>query len=94
MHDEFAQKLQATMEKVKVGDGLDDGTTMGPCINRSQADFAQTHVDDAVSKGAKVRSVVCLNACFCFLLECQRAVLQGVQHMCFWDNYVMWTSQY
>lgn len=54
VHDDFAQKVAEHMEAVRVGDGLDSSTTMGPCINQSQADHAQAHVDDAKEKGAQV----------------------------------------
>jgi Aldehyde dehydrogenase family len=54
VHDECAKSMQRQIEGIKVGNGLDEGTTMGPCINAQQAEFAQTHVDDAVSQGAKV----------------------------------------
>ena len=42
------------MEKFRLGDGLRDGTTLGPLINPKAVDFVQGHVDDAVQKGAKV----------------------------------------
>ena len=42
------------MEKFKLGDGLRDGTTLGPLISAKAVDFVQGHVDDAVQKGAKV----------------------------------------
>lgn len=64
VHDKFADVLADRVKGIRQGNGLDSGVDMGPCINQGQADFAQTHVDDAVSKGAKVlRTLECVCAC-------------------------------
>ena len=54
IHDKFADILTKQMASIKVGDGMQDGTQMGPCINEQQVDWAKQHVDDAVKQGAKV----------------------------------------
>ncbi len=54
VYDSFAQKLKAAVEKMKIGDGLEDGTALGPLINADAIDKVQEHVADATSKGAKV----------------------------------------
>jgi succinate-semialdehyde dehydrogenase / glutarate-semialdehyde dehydrogenase len=54
IYDSFAKVLTKHMEAIKVGDGMDEGTTMGPCINEAQVAWAQQHVDDAVANGARV----------------------------------------
>lgn len=42
------------MRKFKVGEGVKDGITHGPLIHEAAVNKVQQHVDDAVSKGAKV----------------------------------------
>jgi succinate-semialdehyde dehydrogenase/glutarate-semialdehyde dehydrogenase len=54
VHDEFAKKLTAKMAALKVGNGLDDGVSVGPLVNKEGRDKVVELVDDAVSKGAKV----------------------------------------
>ncbi|XP_069142058.1 succinate-semialdehyde dehydrogenase, mitochondrial-like isoform X2 [Argopecten irradians] len=55
IYDKFVQAVAETMDKeLKVGDGFAAGTTQGPLINSKAVDKVQSHVDDAVSKGATV----------------------------------------
>ncbi len=54
IYDEFASKLTAAVEAMKVGNGADEGVVQGPLINEAGVQKVQAHVDDAVSKGAKV----------------------------------------
>src|SRR6476469_3924205 len=54
VHDEFAKKLAAKMAAHKVGNGLDDGVTVGPLVNKDGLDKVVELVDDAVKKGAKI----------------------------------------
>ena len=54
VYDEFAQKLQVAVSKLKIGDGLEEGTTLGPLINAAAIDKVQEHVADATAKGANV----------------------------------------
>src|SRR5438128_6345998 len=54
VHDEFARKLSARMGGLKMGNGLDDGVTLGPLINRDGRNKVIELVDDAVKNGAKV----------------------------------------
>ncbi|QQO16761.1 NAD-dependent succinate-semialdehyde dehydrogenase [Bradyrhizobium diazoefficiens] len=54
IYDAFADRLVAATSKLKVGDGLVDGTTIGPMINQAAIDKIQQHVDDAVSRGAAI----------------------------------------
>jgi succinate-semialdehyde dehydrogenase/glutarate-semialdehyde dehydrogenase len=42
--------------KLKIGNGLEDGTTTGPLIDGKAVAKVQEHIEDAVSKGAKVLS--------------------------------------
>src|ERR1700756_3540162 len=54
VHDEFAKKLAARMAALKVGNGLDDGVSVGPLVNADAKKKVIELVDDAVQKGAKV----------------------------------------
>ena len=54
VYDEFAEKLMAATGALKLGNGLDDGVTMGPLINEGAANDVLGFVDDAVAKGANV----------------------------------------
>lgn len=54
VHDEFAKKLTAKMTALKMGNGLDDGVTLGPLVNEEGRQKVVSLVDDAVKKGAKV----------------------------------------
>ncbi|MDC3412127.1 NAD-dependent succinate-semialdehyde dehydrogenase [Aquibacillus sp. 3ASR75-11] len=51
---QFTDKLIAKVKEMKLGDGLEDGTDIGPLINLSAKEKVQRHLDDAVAKGAKV----------------------------------------
>jgi succinate-semialdehyde dehydrogenase/glutarate-semialdehyde dehydrogenase len=54
VYDEFAQKLQKAVSNLKIGDGLEEGTALGPLINADAIDKVQEHVADATAKGASV----------------------------------------
>ncbi|MEM6578805.1 MAG: NAD-dependent succinate-semialdehyde dehydrogenase [Pseudomonadota bacterium] len=54
VYDAFAAKLQTAVEALKMGDGLEEGTQLGPLINADAIVKVQEHVADATSKGAKV----------------------------------------
>jgi succinate-semialdehyde dehydrogenase/glutarate-semialdehyde dehydrogenase len=56
IHDEFAQKLTARMQALKMGNGLDEGVAVGPLVNAETRDKVKSLVDDAVKKGAKVET--------------------------------------
>ena len=56
VYDEFAEKLAAAVAKLKVGDGMEAETTIGPLIDAPSFDKVSEHVADAVAKGAKVLS--------------------------------------
>ena len=48
------QKFAAAVGKLKVGPGVDEGTTVGPLIEQAAVDKVEEHVKDAVAQGAKV----------------------------------------
>jgi succinate-semialdehyde dehydrogenase/glutarate-semialdehyde dehydrogenase len=54
VHDEFAKKLTAKMSSLKMGNGLDEGVSLGPLVNKEGLDKVVELVDDAVGKGAKI----------------------------------------
>lgn len=54
VYDEFAGKLAQAVGKLKVGVGTDDGITTGPLIDENGVKKVQSHLADALSKGAKV----------------------------------------
>ncbi len=54
VYDTFAEKLAAKVKDMKVGDGLEDGTDLGPLINSDAIEKVQEHVADAKAKGGKV----------------------------------------
>ena len=56
VYDAFAQKLAAAVGKLKIGNGLEEGTTTGPLIDGKAVAKVQEHIEDAVGKGAKVLS--------------------------------------
>lgn len=54
VYDEFSQKLKVAVEKLKVGDGLEDGTELGPLIEPSAKEKVKEHLQDALDKGGKL----------------------------------------
>ena len=54
VYDAFAKKLQTAVSKLKIGDGMADGTQLGPLISADAVEKVQDHVADATSKGAQV----------------------------------------
>ncbi|SIQ34018.1 succinate semialdehyde dehydrogenase [Paracoccus thiocyanatus] len=54
VYDEFAKRLAAAVDKLRVGDGLEEGVTTGPLINRDAVEKVQEHIQDAVAGGGTV----------------------------------------
>ncbi len=54
VYDEFVDKLSKAVSALRVGNGLDDGSQIGPLINEKGVDKVKRHLADALSKGAKV----------------------------------------
>jgi succinate-semialdehyde dehydrogenase/glutarate-semialdehyde dehydrogenase len=52
VYDEFAEKLTAATAGLKLGNGVDDGVTVGPLINEGAANDVLDFIDDALAKGA------------------------------------------
>jgi len=54
IYDRFAQRLAEVAAGLKVGNGLDQDTKIGPLIEEKAVAKVEEHVRDALSKGAKV----------------------------------------
>ncbi len=54
VYDAFVKKLAAATEKLKVADGFEDGSQIGPLIDNAAVDKVEDHIKDAIDKGAKV----------------------------------------
>lgn len=52
IHDEFLAMLVKRIEKLRLGDGLQDGVDVGPCVNEGQRRTVQTYVDIGLQEGA------------------------------------------
>ncbi|WP_042268333.1 NADP-dependent succinate-semialdehyde dehydrogenase [Paraburkholderia heleia] len=54
VYDAFAAKLRDAVEKLKVGLGTESGVTQGPLINEAAVLKVESHIEDALAKGAQV----------------------------------------
>ena len=54
IYDEFAEKLAVKIKALKIGDGAEEGTDIGPMIDEAGMQKAQEHIQDAVDKGAEL----------------------------------------
>ncbi len=52
--EEYSKKLAEAVAEFKLGDGTEDGVTMGPLIDEAAAENVCSMIDDAVAKGAEV----------------------------------------
>lgn len=56
VYDSFAEKLVTAVNDFKVGNGLDPETTMGPLIDQNAVAKVESHITNAVAKGARILS--------------------------------------
>ncbi|MED5483855.1 MAG: NAD-dependent succinate-semialdehyde dehydrogenase, partial [SAR324 cluster bacterium] len=54
VYDKFTQMLADAAKHIKVADGFEEGAAQGPLINEAAVKKIESHVEDAVSKGAKL----------------------------------------
>jgi succinate-semialdehyde dehydrogenase/glutarate-semialdehyde dehydrogenase len=54
VYDAFVDKLTTAVAKLNIGNGLENGITTGPLIDAKAMAKVQEHIEDAVSKGARV----------------------------------------
>src|SRR5690606_33043778 len=52
IYDAFVEQLKVKVEQLKVGNGLNEDTDIGPLINRKAIAKVEEHIADALSKGA------------------------------------------
>jgi succinate-semialdehyde dehydrogenase/glutarate-semialdehyde dehydrogenase len=54
VYEEFAEKLAKAVQKLRLGDGSEEGVDQGPLINEQAADDVMAFIDDATARGARV----------------------------------------
>ncbi len=54
VYDAFAKKLAAKVAEFKIGDGTEAGVTIGPLIETAAIEKVESHIADALAKGAKI----------------------------------------
>ncbi|QAU34230.1 NADP-dependent succinate-semialdehyde dehydrogenase [Janthinobacterium sp. 17J80-10] len=54
VYDQFVERFAKAVSALKVGDGLESGTVIGPLIDANAVGKAEEHVADAVQKGGRV----------------------------------------
>jgi succinate-semialdehyde dehydrogenase/glutarate-semialdehyde dehydrogenase len=54
IHDEFASRLGAEVERLKVAAGMEEGATIGPLINDAAVRKVSDHVADALDRGGRI----------------------------------------
>ena len=54
VYDEFAEKLAAAVRGIKMGDGTEEGVTVGPLISTEAVEKVTSRVTDAVDRGATI----------------------------------------
>ncbi|EGQ9694823.1 NAD-dependent succinate-semialdehyde dehydrogenase [Vibrio parahaemolyticus] len=76
VYDEFVAKFDAAVQKLKVGNGLEEGVNIGPVISESAKQGIQALIDGAIEQGAKpVSALKKLDGLFM-----QPVVLKDVTH--------------
>ncbi len=54
VHDKFLDMLVARVKKLRLGDGLEEGVDVGPCINEGQRKTVQEYVEIGLKQSAKI----------------------------------------
>ena len=54
VYDDFAARLGRAVDRLKAGSGFEEGVTQGPLIDMKAVEKVESHIRDAVSKGATV----------------------------------------
>ncbi|MFS1878030.1 NAD-dependent succinate-semialdehyde dehydrogenase [Vibrio splendidus] len=76
VHDEFVAKFDQAVQLLKIGNGLDEGVTVGPVINEGAKQNIQGLINRAIEQGAKpVTPLQQLDGLFL-----QSVVLKDVKH--------------
>jgi succinate-semialdehyde dehydrogenase/glutarate-semialdehyde dehydrogenase len=56
VYEAFVEKLTKAVSELRIGDGLEEGTHIGPLINAAAADNVLSIIDDAKARGAVIRA--------------------------------------
>ena len=54
IYEEFAERLAKAASELRVGNGMEDGIEQGPLIDLDAVEKVESHIEDAVSKGAEI----------------------------------------
>jgi succinate-semialdehyde dehydrogenase/glutarate-semialdehyde dehydrogenase len=54
VYDAFVEKFAAKVQAMKVGNGFEEGVVQGPLIEDAAVEKVERHVQDALSKGARI----------------------------------------
>jgi succinate-semialdehyde dehydrogenase/glutarate-semialdehyde dehydrogenase len=54
IYEAFAEKLARAMERLNVGEGVEEGVNQGPLINQAAVEKVEAHIADAVARGGRV----------------------------------------
>jgi succinate-semialdehyde dehydrogenase/glutarate-semialdehyde dehydrogenase len=55
-YEEFLRTCVEKTNRLRIGNGMDSGTDMGPMIHERQLRTVEAHVEDAIARGARVLS--------------------------------------
>ncbi len=55
VYDAFAEKFASAVAGLRVGDGLEEGTALGPLISEDALEKVEEHLKDALAKGAEIK---------------------------------------
>ena len=54
IYDTLTRRFTHKVSSMRIGDGLDENTQLGPLVNQEGVDKAHDHVTDAAGKGARI----------------------------------------
>lgn len=54
VYEEFSRRLAATVGRLRVGNGLEQGTEQGPLIDMNAVEKVESHISDATAQGARL----------------------------------------
>jgi len=54
VYETFSNKLVEKVKQLKVGNGMEPGVTQGPLIDKAAVEKVESHIANAVSKGARI----------------------------------------
>ena len=56
IYDIFLERLAIAVRGLHVGNGMDEGVTIGPLINQASVNKVVSHIDDALERGATIHT--------------------------------------